>query len=254
LKTHLIIPDSHAHPDFNNDRATLLSKLIVDINPDVVINMGDAADMPSLADFDKGKRSFVGRSYQKDIDSHLDFQDKLWSPIRKRKKKLPYRVVLEGNHEHRIERALDASPILDGTISFQDFDLSGYYDNVVRYEGNTPGIIDVDGISYSHYFVGGIMGRPSGSIHGAYTNVSKRHSSCTQSHSHLLDYYICNTGYNALHGLVAGCFIDYPSSWAGQSQNLWWSGVVVKHNVENGDYSPQFISLKMLEKEYGGKD
>ena len=47
-KRHLIIGDSHAHPDFNNERFTWLGKLIHDSRPDVVVNIGDMADMASL--------------------------------------------------------------------------------------------------------------------------------------------------------------------------------------------------------------
>ena len=48
MTTHLIIPDGHTHPDYNNDRFTWLGKLIVDLQPEVVVNIGDMADMASL--------------------------------------------------------------------------------------------------------------------------------------------------------------------------------------------------------------
>ena len=66
-RTHLIIPDPHAHPDFHNERADWLGKLIKYLKPDVVINIGDAADMPSLCSYDKCTRAFGVRSYRKDI-------------------------------------------------------------------------------------------------------------------------------------------------------------------------------------------
>ena len=80
-RDYLLIPDQHAHPDFNNNRADWLGKFILDRKPDVVVNMGDAADMPSLSAYDKGKASFHGMNYQRDIEAHLDFQDRLWQPI-----------------------------------------------------------------------------------------------------------------------------------------------------------------------------
>jgi len=107
LSTYLLVPDQHAHPDHNNDRADWVGELLVDLKPDVVVNMGDAADMASLSDYDKGKRSFHGRAYKKDIEAHLDFQERMWAPLRRQKKKLPRRIVLEGNHEHRIWKHLD---------------------------------------------------------------------------------------------------------------------------------------------------
>jgi len=80
-KTHLIIPDPHAHPLYHNDRADWMGKLIAEIKPDLVVNMGDAADLPSLSTFDKGKSSFHGQRYGADIESHLDFQERLWAAV-----------------------------------------------------------------------------------------------------------------------------------------------------------------------------
>lgn len=252
MTIHLVIPDPHAHWEHDNERATLVSKLIADINPDVVVNIGDTADMPSLASYDQGKRAFNGRTYRADIDASLDFNDRLWTPLRQRKKRMPRRVFLEGNHEHRIERALDLSPELVGTIGLKDLQLEEFYNDIVLYSGNTPGTITIDGISYAHYFVSGIKGLPLGGEHPGYTQITKLFNSSTSGHSHLLDYSI-RTDNNGLKimGLQAGCFIDFPMEWAGETNRLWTRGVVVKRNVENGQYDFQFISLKSLIKEYG---
>lgn len=252
-RSHLVISDQHAHPDHHNDRADYLAQLIIDLQPDVVINIGDAADMPSLSSYDKGKRSFQGRSYRKDIDSHLDFQERMWGPVKARKKKLPYRIYLEGNHEHRIERALDLSPELEGTIGFKDFDFDSYYDDVVRYDGATPGIIEVDGIKYAHYFVSGVLGHPIAGLHPASSLVRKGLTSCTAGHLHLADWS-CDTSVDGrkLMGCMVGVYQDYDADWAGGGVNrLWWRGVVHKSNVEDGSYDPQFISLLSLRNSYG---
>lgn len=90
-KTYLIVPDQHAHPEHNNDRADWMGQLIKDLRPDVVVNMGDAADMASMASYDKGTAKFFTRNYEKDIESHLDFQERMWRPIRRTKKKQPPR-------------------------------------------------------------------------------------------------------------------------------------------------------------------
>ena len=103
-KIHLILPDSHSHPDYSNERYDWIGKLILDLKPDVLVNIGDTADMPSLSAYDKGKASFHGRNYEKDINAHLDAQERMWGPITKAKKKKPYSIILEGNHEHRIKR------------------------------------------------------------------------------------------------------------------------------------------------------
>lgn len=254
MTTHLIVPDSHAHPDHDNDRADWLGQLIADVKPDVLIHIGDSADMPSLSTYDKGKRSFQGRNYKADINSHLDFQERMFAPIKRLKKKLPRSVFCVGNHEHRISRAIDLSPELDGTISLKDLDLNTYYDDIVDYNGGTPGVIQIDGISYAHYFVGGIAGRPLGGIHAGYAIATKKFSSATCGHSHLFDtsWHVDLQG-NPVIGTVVGCYQDYTNDWAGEVGNLWNRGVCVKRNVENGGYDLQYIRLESLRKEYDGR-
>lgn len=252
MTTHLVIPDQHAHFQHSNERADWLSKLIIDLHPDVVINIGDAADMPSLSSYDKGKRQFVGRTYRQDIDAHLDFQNRLWAPVKARKKRLPRTVFCIGNHEQRISKALDLSPELDGAIGFRDLELGQWYDDVVPYVGSTPGVIEIDGIQYAHYFVSGLMGRPIGGEHPATSLVTKRLKSSTCGHTHLADLSIRTRGDGRkIMGAMAGVFQDYDADWAGTTNDLWWRGVLVKHNVEDGTYDPEFISLKSLKQMYG---
>lgn len=251
-KIHLVIPDCHAHYQHDNDRAIWLGHLIRDIKPDVVINLGDLADMPSLSSYDKGKKGFQGRTYIQDINAALDFQDKLWSTVKAAKKRLPLRVTLIGNHEHRIERAIEVQPELDGAISYNDLRLQDFYDEVVWYNGSTPGSITVDGILYAHYVVGGVLGKPLQSEHHAYTLLKKMHMSCTVGHTHTLDYCIATKADGAkIMGLVAGCFYDYEQPYAGDAAKFYDRGVVIKRNVDNGCYDLEWISIDRLRKEYG---
>ena len=253
-KTHLIIPDGHAHPDHHNKRATWLGKLIRDIKPDVVVNIGDTADMPSLSSYDKGTKGFQGRNYKRDVECAVDFEDRVWNEVKKAKKKLPYRVKLHGNHEYRIHRAIESSPELEGAISFNDLQELHYYDEVVPYNGQTPGVIEIDGVNYAHFFVSGVMGRPISGEHPAYSLLTKEFVSCTQGHIHTADWAArTNVTGRKIMGLVCGVFQDYNSDWAGEVNKLWWRGVVIKRNVEDGVYDHQFISLTTLQKEYGGK-
>lgn len=253
-RTHLVLPDSHAHPDYSNDRYDWLGRFIADLKPEVVINIGDNADLASLSTYDKGKRSFQGRNYKADIEAHLDAQERTFAPIRRLKKKLPYSIFFEGNHEHRITRAIDLSPELDGAMSFRDLKLDEYYDEVVMYSGGTPGIKLIDGVTYAHYFVGGIAGRPLGGIHAGYAIATKKFSSATCGHSHLFDtsWHVDLAGRSVI-GTVVGCFQDYTNDWAGEIGSLWNRGVVVKRNVCNGGYDLQWISIETLKKEYGSE-
>lgn len=253
-KIHLIVGDTHAHPDYDNSRADLLAGLINDLRPDVYVHIGDSADMASLSTYDRGLSYFVGRNYKDDVNAHLEFEDRVWGPVRRQKKKLPYRVFCIGNHEDRISRALSKSPELTGAISMKDLQLETFYDTVVPYEGHgTPGVIDVDGVDYAHYVVAGISGRPLASVHQGFQLLQKRHKSTTVGHSHVFSYDVqkYQKGNSTLHGLSLPCFVDYPVSWAGNVTDLWSRGVVIKRGVENGNYDMEFISMNRLKEIYG---
>ncbi|MGD9682625.1 MAG: metallophosphoesterase [Candidatus Obscuribacterales bacterium] len=253
-KIILVIPDQHAHPDHNNDRADWLARLIIDIKPDIVVNGGDAADMPSLSDYDKGKRSFHGRSYKADLLAHLDFQDRLWSPVKATKKKMPYRIVLEGNHEHRVERVLDLSPELKGTVGFENFLFEDYYHEVVRYDGSLPGIFEAEGILFAHFYPTGISGRPLGGERPGHMLLAKNGHSSVAFHSHLLDFATRRTvSGKTLNGLVAGCYQDYINEWAGPVGKFWRAGVSILSNVSDGNFDYQFVSIETLRDVYGDK-
>lgn len=250
-RTHLVIPDPHAHPDFGNRRFDWLGKLILDVKPDVVVNLGDHFDMPSLSGYDKGTKGFEGRRYVKDISAGLDAHERMWAPIKKAKKKMPMRVILEGNHEHRVKRAINASPELDGAFGFSDYQFDVYYDHVVEYEGGTPGIVEIDGVAYAHYFVSGVMGRALGGEHPAYSLLCKQFTSCTAGHLHTLDFAQRTTVSGAkIYGLMSGVFQDYHSDWAGVVNDLWWRGVILKRGVEGGEYDLTLISMDQLKKAY----
>ena len=251
MTVHLVIPDAHAHPDYDNKRFDYLAQFIKDLKPDVVINLGDGADMPSLSSYDKGTKGFAGRTYRRDIDAFLESQERTWGPVKRTKKKMPRSVYLEGNHEYRIKRAVNFSPELEGTYGLHDLELDKYYNDVVEYNGATPGVIRIDGVCYSHYFISGVMGRPISGEHPAYSLITKEFVSCTQGHAHVFDYAMRTDAVgNKIMGLVAGCYQDYISDYAGEANHMWEAGVAVKRNVEQGRYDLQWISLAALKKEY----
>ena len=250
MSTHLVIPDPHAHPDHHNKRAEWLGKFILDLKPDVVVNLGDMWDLPSFNSFDTGKNTW-GRDYKRDVEVGCDFDDRMWHAIRHAKKKRPRSVFLEGNHEYRLKKVLNDKPELEGLIGWGDFDLNRNYHNVVEYEGSTPGVIKIDGVSYAHYHVSGVMGKPIGGIHQGSAIVNKVGGSATMGHTHTRNFFELrhHAGPTRL-GLVAGVYQDYDSDWAGHINSMWWRGVVVKRNVEKGVYDHQWVSIEALKKEY----
>lgn len=253
-RTHVIIPDSHANPEFNNRRFDYIGRYLLDTKPDVVINMGDLADMSSLSSYDKGKKEFKSRRYNEDIAAAVDAQDRMWHSLKKQKKRMPKRYQLVGNHEYRIARAINHDTVLEGTIGLKDLQFEYYNDVVVGYDGDTPGTVLINGVLYSHYFLTGLSSNSVGGENPASSILGKKFVSATQAHSHIWDFSIRTNGKGQkLCGLVAGVYQDWRAPFAGQSNDLWTSGITVCHNVDNGWYEVQFISLESLKREYGGR-
>ena len=247
---------AHASPEVSNERFTWLSKFLYDVNPDYVVDLGDGADMKSLNSYDTRKpEAIVAQNYEKDIDCYNDAQERIRWKFKKQKKKRPAFFGFEGNHENRIKTALSLDPRLEGEkhgISFKHLKTNKWFDEYHEYSNGAPKIHSYDGVDYAHFVGAGNFGRALSGVHHAYGLIQNRYRSCTVGHSHLRSMYFKDgTGTGGAIGLVAGCYKGANESWAGQANDNWWKGVVIKHNVRDGMYEPQFISLETIRREYG---
>jgi len=255
-RTHLVIPDAHATPGVSNARFEWLGRLVVDLRPDVIIDLGDWSDMPSLCLYDREvkRREFIGRSYKEDVAVARDALERFEAPLldhnaKRQKPFRPRKVKLYGNHDFRIQRALLADPVqLDGLISLQDLGAEEWGWEVHDFLK----MVEIDGILYSHYFTSGPMGRPIAGKHHAANLVAKTLMSATCGHSHARDFKtVTRADGRKVHGLVAGCYFEHFMDYAGQANADVWRGVVIKRNVRDGDYDPEFLSLEAIRKRYG---
>jgi hypothetical protein len=255
-KTVIVYTCSHSDPEVDNNRFSLLGDLIYDVKPDYVVDLGDGADMRSLNTYDtRYPQAIVNQSYERDIDHYNDAQERLRWKFRHNKKKMPDWYGFEGNHENRIKKAVAHDPRIEGGrygVSFKHLQTDHWFDEYHEYENSAPAIADYDGVSYAHYFSSGNYGTATSGTHHAYSVLQNRNYSSTCGHSHKRSLYFKDGAHpRGLIGLVAGCFKGKDEGWAGQANRQWWTGVVIKREVEQGLYEPQFISLKTLEQMYG---
>jgi len=251
---HLIIPDCQVRPGDDTKYLERIGKYIVELKPDVVVQIGDFADMPSLSSYDVGKKSFEGRRYKADIEAANTAMERLLSPItefnkraikNKEKQYKPRRVLTLGNHEDRISRAVNNDPKLDGTIGLQDLKYSDFGWDVIPFL--QPVVLD--DVAYCHYFTTGIAGRPSTS---AQAQLAKQHMSCIAGHQQGLQIA---TGHRAdgsrLTSIIAGSCYEHDEDYLGPQGNKHWRGILVLHEVVNGQFDLMPISLNYLERKYG---
>lgn len=252
-KTVVVYTCAHADPKVSNERFTWLGKFLYDIRPDYVVDLGDGADMRSLNSFETSKpNAVVSQSYEKDIDVYNDAQERIRWPFKKNKVKRPRYYGFEGNHEHRIKRAIEVDPRLEGNkygLSFKHLNTDLFFDEYHEYENGGPAIANYDGVDYAHFISSGNYGTAMSGEHHAYNLLKKRLRSCTVGHSHKRNLYFRDDA-KAI-GLVAGCFKGENESWAAQANDEWACGVWVKRRVENGYYDPQWVSIEALKAEYG---
>lgn len=252
----LCIGDPHSTVDHPNDRFELAGKYILETKPDIIVCLGDFASMDSLSNFDKGKRCFEGRRVKKDIAAAIDANEKLWAEVnnyndmrRKNRDKQykPRKVMTLGNHEFRVERAIEVDPELEGLISIADLQYERFGWEVVDY--NVP--IFIEGIAFAHTFPTGVSGQPISGINIARALLQKNYQSSVVGHNHLRDFYAdTRADGKRILGLSAGCFTDEVPGYALATARLWWAGLVMLQDVRDGDYEPSFISLDMLDKKY----
>lgn len=252
IKTHCVIPDVQAKPGNNFEFLSWVGKYIAKKKPDTIIQIGDFADMPSLSSYDRGKKVFEGRSYTQDIEAASEAMDALLGPIVEERSRLrankqkqwnPRMVLTLGNHEERINRAVNDDRKLDGLISIDD--LPYYAWDVYPFLE----IVTIDGVNYSHYFTSGVMNRPCTS---ARQMLTKKHQSCVQGHVQTLDIA---TDYRAdgttITGLFAGCCYTHDEDYLTKQGNNYFRGIHMLYEVHDGQFYHHAISLDYLRHKYG---
>lgn len=252
-KTFVVWSCAHTDPGTSNERFDWLGSFLYDLKPDVVIDLGDGADMRSLNSYDtRYPQALVTQSYEEDIEVYNDSQDRLRHKFRHNRRKKPFWVGFEGNHETRIKTAIKHDPRIEGKthgISFSHLQTDTWFNEYHEYENSAPSIATYGGVDFAHYFSSGNFGSATSGVHHAYSVINNRHRSSVCGHSHKRDVYFKDAPGSL--GMVVGCFKGKEESWAGQANLDWWKGIVVMHDVGEGRFEPQFVSMKMLKEEYG---
>lgn len=258
-KEHLVIPDCQVKAGVPLDHLSHIGQYIVDKKPDVIVCLGDFADMPSLSSYDKGTKGFEGRRYKHDVQAVREGMDLLLSPLRiynirrkhgKKSLYSPRMIMTLGNHENRINRAVNADAILEDTISTEDL---GYEEAGWEVHPFLD-VVEVDGILYSHFFPRSPSGRIMQNRRGAPSaaaQVRREMRTCTSGHLQGLDFNIYQTGTRRYYGMICGSCYQHDEEYLTTQGTHYWRGIVYKNEVRQGEYDPMFVSLDYLRRRYG---
>ena len=252
MTRHLVIPDTQVKPDNEWTHMIWAARYAVATKPDVIVHLGDHWDMPSLSSYDVGKKSFEGRRYSLDVkagneamQAFMDVIKAEQARLRKHKKRMwkPRLVFTIGNHEHRIDRAVESDPKLEGLMSYEDLNLKGWE----VYPFLQPVVID--GVAYCHYFTSGVMGRP---VSNAKLLLQKKHMSCVMGHVQDRDIaFDRDASGKRMTALFAGIFYQHDETYLNPQTNGSWSGLWMFNEVVDGAFDEMPISMTYLRRRYG---
>lgn len=250
----LVIPDMQVKPGVDLAYVERIGKYIVEKQPDVIVNIGDMADMESLSSYDVGKKSFEGRRYKNDIQCVIEAQKLLFRPLVqlynqqiRNKKKLynPRTVMCLGNHENRINRAVNNDPKLEGVLSIEDLQYQNFWKEVYPFLD----VVVIENIAFSHYFTTGIAGRPAST---ANAQLSKKHMSVVAGHQQGLQIATAHRADGKrLTSIIAGSCYEHDEDYLRAQGNKHWRGLLMLHEVNDGQFDLMPVSLDYLEKKYG---
>ena len=249
LRRHFLIPDTQVKKGVPTDHFAWVGEAIKDYKPDVVLHLGDHWDFPSLSTHDAiGSIAKEGARVQDDIEAGnealvlLDKHQGRFKPDEK--------VILEGNHEHRLIRAINNDPRLAGTLGYHLLNRERMGWEVVPYFNGAPGQIEIDGITYAHFFAAVNTGRAiGGTPHNKINHVG---TSFVQGH--VQGYDVGSKQYSTgkiKKGIVAGSCYLHDEDYKGMANNHW-RGVVVLNEVRDGTFCEMPLSLDYLCRKYEG--
>lgn len=252
-KRILVLPDVQAKPGNDFSFLRRIGMYLVEKKPDVVVCIGDFADMPSLSSYDKGKKSFEGRRYKRDIEAAQFAMQAFLGPLneynemRRRNKKGEYKprmVLTLGNHEARISRACDDDPKLDGVLSLKDLAYEEYGWEVYPFLER----VIIDGVAFSHYFVSGVKGNPASS---AAAQLRKANMSCIAGHQQGKQIaYATRADGKTITSIIAGSCYEHEEAYLGAQGNRHYRGFLMLHEVQDGAFDEMWVSLDYVNRKY----
>lgn len=250
---HLVIPDCQVKPGIDVTYLKRIGTFITEKKPEKIICLGDFADMASLSSYSKGKKSFEGQRYVKDIEAAKSAMSLLLSPLqeynakaKKNKEKLykPKLILTLGNHENRITRAVEDNAQLEGLISEKDLGYESFGWEVHPFLD----IIVVDGVAYSHYFVTGVAGRPAST---AAAQLRKTNMSSIAGHQQGKQIaYATRADGSTITSIITGSCYLHDEDYMGPQGNRHWRGLLVLNDVKDGTFDEMWLSLDYINKRY----
>lgn len=250
--THLYIPDTQIKPGTPLSHIEWAARYAAELRPDRIIFAGDWYDFASLSYFDKGKRKGEGRRIKEDIeigDAGALLFDRTLKKASPRSYD-PEKHFTDGNHEERLNTAINNDPALEGMFSLNDLAPTRLGWRVHKFL--RP--IEIHGITYMHYCPLGPNGRVSANKNGAPSariQIQRMMRSTVCGHRQGKDIAELYTPGRTIRGVIAGSFYQHEESYLTAAGETYWRGVLAFKNIRNGNFDLEEMSIESLAERFG---
>lgn len=240
----LVLPDIH-RPFHNRACMRSVEQLMVDLQPDNLIYLGDQMDLEEiLADWKRkvtegGAHTIVERYRQ--CDEMMFDHRQLCND--------PKTVFMEGNHEERVRRVLDE--IGNAKFKGSNIELETYFNFKKR------------GIKFVPYLGGYyklgrlfLMHGRNWNMHHAKKNAITYSRNVMYGHTHDRQVYTHETPLDVNDTHVAqsiGCLCNRNPNWKKDEPNRWIHGFAVVYTRPNGTYNDVFVKITRGKFTFAGK-
>lgn len=243
----VVIGDTHAHPDWDNKRFDAIGEFAAEelqgVTNGVILQTGDFADVTGFNSH--GKRiEMEGKRWKEDIEVTQDALNRLMKPFYRRKRKMPYRVITGGNHEHRVQRFINDNPHLEGALGIEQLGFERFGWDYFPYGK----MVNLGGVNFVHNLSS--QNGYAAQIDSPTNGVKAIGTSCVVGHSHSARYVPIYFRDRTLHGIDAGCAIHkamgFSEGWSHGTAHKYRRCVWVLENVQNGDFDFRQVRLETL--------
>lgn len=240
-RMHLVIPDVQAKPGVKLDHLRWVGRFIREKRPDVIVQIGDFADMAALSVYDRntirGENQRVKRDLRVADEAMHALVDEFVSDDYR-----PEMHLTMGNHEHRLTRFVDENPHWEEIVGPHMLDYGKFGWKVHPFL--KP--VEIDGVRYVHYFISGGKGN---AVTSAPALLRLQKKSAIMGHNQKTDVAFHPVTHQ--WAIFCGCCYMHDEPYLGPQGNDVRRQILVLHEVEEGKFDPMFVSLRFLEKAYG---
>jgi len=239
-----VIPDVQARRGVPLGHLSAAGRYIAEKQPDVILCIGDFADMPSLSSHEApGSRFTEMQRYQDDVDWAREAMDLLLAPIARVSGYNPVKILTYGNHEDRITRAANENP-RGKQPELADLEYAKFGWRTVPFL--QPVVIG--GVAFCHYFPSGVMGRPFTSPAAM---LRRGHMSAVAGHQQGYDIARSKRLDGVeLKAIITGSFYQHDEHYLNPYTNQHWRGMLFLNQVRNGGFDEMPLSIEFLLRKF----